>query len=158
MCARIKKLFKCGFVHLARVLLACFLPISAVGEQCYGDLYFVELGWESGMERINVICGFQTNEPLCTVTWAECKSGFQFDPEPPFEQSLCHQLQEETGSRCEYNTCWPIVTYFSGVGYCNPQSPSPGCDSGCADWDTERSTDASYYWREDLTVPCDDGA
>ena len=74
---------------------------------------------------------------------------------PPSHEKVCSDGLEATGYRCVTITVYPTVTFYQGRGYCNWNSAQTGCESGCADWDTQlSSSDDSRHWQYDTVEEC----
>jgi len=141
-------------------LFGCFISLTSSAEDCYGSLTNRPLTKTNGMSETTVVCTPAGTNP-CTVMSATCRSDIQFDPEPPEEETVCqtNTLEDPTGARCVPHIVHASVTYFVGRGYCN--SAGGGCESGCTDWDTERSSPGAdlpeFSWAEDTTESCPGG-
>lgn len=143
-----------GSIGLALgAVISTLLVSTAVAEQCYGHItYRPYQGFHDGEDIIAVVCGTD-----CSLASYECQSNLQFTPDPPSHEKVCNTGFEETGYRCVPNTVYPTVTFYQGRGYCNWNSGQTGCDSGCADWDTQLSTsDDTRHWQEDTVAECAD--
>jgi len=143
-----------GSIGLALgVVLSTLLVSNAVAEQCYGHItYRPYAGFHDGETISLFTCG--TN---CSLAAYECQSGLQFTPDPPSHEKVCSSGLEETGYKCVINTVYPTVTFYQGRGYCNWNSAQTGCESGCADWDTQlSSSDDTRHWQLDSVEECPD--